>query len=177
MKPLSGKATWYQLAALRHHQNHRIRYIKFQKRRHTALIYQTVYPPVDGCARTVPVMTGLGRHTGADSERGSDARPTHQRARDGLIFTGTRNTALNLAALAARPISVSRTALGQSKNSTCELACSLILSATRQLESRTALLRSGPLTALLPTWPVEYLSAWLASKPLVCIIAQGGKNA
>ena len=60
-----------------------------------------------------------------------------------LIFTGTRNTTLDLAAMAARNIPVSHTEWGPSKDSTCELTWSLILGATRQLESQTALLRSG----------------------------------
>ena len=60
-----------------------------------------------------------------------------------LVFTGTRNTTLDLAALAARHIPVSHTEWGPSKDSTCELAWSLILAATRQLEQQTALLRRG----------------------------------
>ena len=60
-----------------------------------------------------------------------------------LVFTGTRNTTLDLAALAARQIPVSHTEWGPSKDSTCEMTWSLILAATRQLEQQTALLRSG----------------------------------
>ncbi len=60
-----------------------------------------------------------------------------------VIFTGTRNTTLDLAAMAARGIPVSHTEWGPSKDSTCELTWSLILGATRQLEQQTALLRSG----------------------------------
>ena len=60
-----------------------------------------------------------------------------------VVFTGTRNTALDLAALKARNIPVSHTEWGPSKESTCELTWSLILAATRQLEQQTALLRSG----------------------------------
>lgn len=60
-----------------------------------------------------------------------------------LVFTGTRNTTLDLAAMAARQIPVSHTDWGPSKDSTCELTWSLILGATRQLEQQTALLRSG----------------------------------
>ena len=60
-----------------------------------------------------------------------------------LVFTGTRNTTLDLAAMAARQIPVSHTDWGPSKDSTCELTWSLILAATRQLEQQTALLRSG----------------------------------
>lgn len=68
-----------------------------------------------------------------------------------LVFTGTRNTTLNLQALAARGIPVSHTEWGPSKDSTCEMTWALILAATRQLETQTALLRRGqwrPDTAL-----------------------------
>ena len=60
-----------------------------------------------------------------------------------LVFTGTRNTKLDLAALAARNIPVSCTEFGPSKDSTCELTWALILAATKQLESQTARLRAG----------------------------------
>ena len=68
-----------------------------------------------------------------------------------VVFTGTRNATLDLAALKARNIPVSHTDWGPSKESTCEMTWSLILAATRQLEQQTALLRSGqwrPDTAL-----------------------------
>lgn len=60
-----------------------------------------------------------------------------------LVFTGTRNTTLDLAAVATRGIPVSHTEWGPSKDSTCEITWALILSATRQLEQQTALLRRG----------------------------------
>ncbi len=60
-----------------------------------------------------------------------------------LIFTGTRNATLDLAALEARNIPVSHTEWGPSKESTCEITWSLILGATRHLEQQTALLRRG----------------------------------
>lgn len=60
-----------------------------------------------------------------------------------LVFTGTRNTTLDLTALAARGIPVSHTEWGPSKDSTCEMTWALILGATRRLEQQTALLRSG----------------------------------
>ncbi len=60
-----------------------------------------------------------------------------------VVFTGTRNTTLDLAALAARHIPVSHTEWGPSKDSTCEMTWSLILAATRQLEQQAALLRRG----------------------------------
>jgi phosphoglycerate dehydrogenase-like enzyme len=67
-----------------------------------------------------------------------------------LVFTGTRNTTLDLAALAARNIPVSHTEWGPSKDSTCELTWALILAATRQLEQQTALLRRGQWRAETP---------------------------
>lgn len=60
-----------------------------------------------------------------------------------VVFTGTRNTTLDAAALAARNIPVSHTEWGPSKDSTCEMTWALILAATRQLEAQTALLRRG----------------------------------
>ncbi|WP_394791419.1 D-2-hydroxyacid dehydrogenase family protein [Rhodoferax sp.] len=60
-----------------------------------------------------------------------------------LVFTGTRNTTLDQAALAARNIPVSHTDWGPSKDSTCEMTWALILAATRRLEQHTARLRSG----------------------------------
>ena len=60
-----------------------------------------------------------------------------------VVFTGTRNATIDLAALAARQIPVSHTEWGPSKESTCEITWALILAATRQLEQQTALLRSG----------------------------------
>ena len=64
-----------------------------------------------------------------------------------VVFTGTRNTTLDLAALAARHIPVSHTEWGPSKDSTCEMTWSLILAATRQLEQQAALLRARPVAA------------------------------
>ena len=60
-----------------------------------------------------------------------------------VIFTGTRNATLDLSATAVKGIPVSHTEWGPSKDSTCELTWSLILAATRQLESQIALMRSG----------------------------------
>ena len=60
-----------------------------------------------------------------------------------LVFTGTRNTTLDLAALDQQKIPVSHTEWGPSKDSTCEMTWALILSATRQLEQHIARLRSG----------------------------------
>lgn len=60
-----------------------------------------------------------------------------------LVFTGTRNAKLDLAALAARNIPVSCTEFGPSKDSTCELTWTTILAATKQLENHTARLKRG----------------------------------
>jgi phosphoglycerate dehydrogenase-like enzyme len=60
-----------------------------------------------------------------------------------VIFTGSRNSTIDLPALAARGIPVSCTDWGPSKDSTCEMTWSLILGAARQLEQQTALLRHG----------------------------------
>ncbi len=60
-----------------------------------------------------------------------------------LVFTGSRNSTIDLAAFAARGVPVSHTEWGPSKDSTCELTWALILAATKQLEQQTALLRRG----------------------------------
>ena len=60
-----------------------------------------------------------------------------------LVFTGTRNNRLDLAALAARGIPVSCTEFGPSKDSTCELTWALILAASKQLAGHTERLRQG----------------------------------
>jgi len=60
-----------------------------------------------------------------------------------VVFTGTRNTALDAAALAARGIPVAHTDWGPSKDTTCELTWALILAATRRLEANFRLLRAG----------------------------------
>ncbi len=58
-----------------------------------------------------------------------------------VVFTGTRNTALDAAALAARGIPVSHTDWGPSKDSTTELTWALILAATKRLEANFAAMR------------------------------------
>ncbi|MDB5890401.1 MAG: D-isomer specific 2-hydroxyacid dehydrogenase, NAD-binding protein [Polaromonas sp.] len=60
-----------------------------------------------------------------------------------VVFTGSRNSTLDLAALAAQDIPVSHTEWGPSKDSTCEMTWALILAATRQLEPHMARLREG----------------------------------
>jgi len=67
-----------------------------------------------------------------------------------VVFTGSRNTTLDVAALAARGIPVSHTDWGPSKDSTCELTWALILAATRQLAQYSALLREGQWRAAQP---------------------------
>lgn len=60
-----------------------------------------------------------------------------------VVFTGTRNTALDTAVLAARGIPVSHTEWGPSKDSTAELTWALILAATKRLEAQFTTMRSG----------------------------------
>jgi phosphoglycerate dehydrogenase-like enzyme len=67
-----------------------------------------------------------------------------------LIYTGTRNTTLDLQALAARQIPVSHTEWGPSKDSTCEMTWALILAARRQLVEQSAVLRSGQWRSATP---------------------------
>ena len=58
-------------------------------------------------------------------------------------FTGARNTQLDASALAARGIPVGVTDMGSSKDSTTELAWTLILAAAKRLEEHLALVRQG----------------------------------
>ena len=60
-----------------------------------------------------------------------------------FIFTGLRNTQLDMAALAARNIPVCNTDHGSSKHSTAEMAWTLILAAAKRLEEYLALVRRG----------------------------------
>ena len=60
-----------------------------------------------------------------------------------VVFTGTRNNAVDFAALAARSIPVSHTAWGPSKDSTAELTWALILAASKNLEATFAMMRAG----------------------------------
>lgn len=60
-----------------------------------------------------------------------------------VVFTGTRNNALDVAALTARGIPVSHTDWGPSKDSTCELTWALILAAIKRLEAKFATMRAG----------------------------------
>lgn len=60
-----------------------------------------------------------------------------------VVFTGTRNTTLDLDALKARNIPVANTEWGPSKESTCEMTWTLILAAARQLEAQMATMRNG----------------------------------
>ena len=72
-----------------------------------------------------------------------------------VVFTGSRNAALDAAALAARGIPVCHTEWGPSKDTTCELTWALILAAAKRLEAHMALMRegdwrdAGPLGAML----------------------------
>lgn len=60
-----------------------------------------------------------------------------------FVFTGGRNTQLDFAALAARGIPVTNTAMSDSKPATAELCWTLILAAAKRLEAYMALLRRG----------------------------------
>jgi phosphoglycerate dehydrogenase-like enzyme len=72
-----------------------------------------------------------------------------------LVYTGVRNTQLEMAAFAACGIPVSHTEKDPGKDSTCEHAWALILAASRRLEAGMALVRAGrwrdggPLAAIL----------------------------
>jgi hypothetical protein len=60
-----------------------------------------------------------------------------------VVYTGTRNAALDVAALARRGIAVCHTEWGPSKESTCELAWTLILAAAKRLPQAVQGLREG----------------------------------
>jgi phosphoglycerate dehydrogenase-like enzyme len=60
-----------------------------------------------------------------------------------FIFTGGRNTQLDVKALAARGIPVANTQMSDSKPATAELTWTLILAAATRLEAYMALLRAG----------------------------------
>jgi phosphoglycerate dehydrogenase-like enzyme len=60
-----------------------------------------------------------------------------------FVFTGLRNTQLDIAALAARGIPVCNTEHGSSKHSTSEMTWALILAAAKRLEEYLALVRRG----------------------------------
>jgi phosphoglycerate dehydrogenase-like enzyme len=75
-----------------------------------------------------------------------------------VVFTGTRNTQIDFAALAARNIPVGCTAFGPSKENTCEVTWGLILGAVKQLENNFALMRSGAWRDSQGTQPMSILS-------------------
>jgi phosphoglycerate dehydrogenase-like enzyme len=58
-------------------------------------------------------------------------------------FTGTRNTQVDLQAMAARGIAVGHTEMGSSKESTTEMTWALILAAAKRLEAYMSLVRRG----------------------------------
>ena len=59
-----------------------------------------------------------------------------------FIFTGARNTQLDMAAMAARGIPIGHTEMGESKASTTEMTWTLILAAAKRLEAYLGLVRS-----------------------------------
>jgi len=70
-----------------------------------------------------------------------------------VVFTGTRNGALDTKALAARGIPVAHTGWGPNKDATTELTWALILAAQKRLLAHEAGLRRGdwrPLPTMLP---------------------------
>ena len=75
-----------------------------------------------------------------------------------VVFTGTRNTQIDFAALAARGIPVGCTAFGPSKENTCEVTWGLILGAVKQLEANFALMRTGQWRDAKGTQPMAILS-------------------
>lgn len=60
-----------------------------------------------------------------------------------FVFTGARNTQLDLEAMKARGIPVAHTEMGESKASTTEITWALILAAAKRLEEYMALVRRG----------------------------------
>lgn len=60
-----------------------------------------------------------------------------------FVFTGSRNTQLDAAALAARGIPIAHTEMGESKASTTEMTWALILAAAKRLEPYMGLVREG----------------------------------
>ena len=60
-----------------------------------------------------------------------------------VVFTGSRNAALDTAALAARGVPVCHTEWGPSKDTTCELTWALVLAAAKRLEAHFDLMRDG----------------------------------
>jgi phosphoglycerate dehydrogenase-like enzyme len=60
-----------------------------------------------------------------------------------VVFTGTRNAAIDFAALKRRNIPVCYTEWGPSKDSTAELAWAMIMAAHKQIVGQSNLLRSG----------------------------------
>jgi phosphoglycerate dehydrogenase-like enzyme len=60
-----------------------------------------------------------------------------------FLFTGTRNTQVDVAAMKARGIPIGHTEMGDSKASTTEITWALILAAAKRLEPYLALVRGG----------------------------------
>jgi phosphoglycerate dehydrogenase-like enzyme len=60
-----------------------------------------------------------------------------------FVFTGTRNTQVDAAAMAVRGIPIAHTEMGSSKESTAEMTWALILAAAKRLEAYLGLVRQG----------------------------------
>ncbi len=86
-----------------------------------------------------------------------------------VVFTGTRNAALDAAALARRGIPVCHTGWGPSKESTCELAWALILAAARRLPQAVQGLREG-------RWRAGAGALRTAASPATCCTASGSAS-
>src|SRR5258708_26503276 len=60
-----------------------------------------------------------------------------------FVFTGSRNTQVDAAAMAARGIPIAHTEMGESKASTTEMTWTLILAGAKRLEAYVGLVRKG----------------------------------
>src|SRR5258708_39169189 len=60
-----------------------------------------------------------------------------------FVFTGSRNTQVDAAAMAARGIPIAHTEMGESKASTTEMTWTLILAGAKRLEAYVGLARKG----------------------------------
>ena len=75
-----------------------------------------------------------------------------------VIYTGTRNQAVEAEALARRGVTLGNTEWGPSKASTCEHTWSLILAAVRRLEEQFARVRQGTWRASTPQPAADVLA-------------------
>jgi phosphoglycerate dehydrogenase-like enzyme len=91
-----------------------------------------------------------------------------------VVFTGTRNLALDTAALAARGVPVCHTGWGPSKDSTAELTWALIMAAhKRLLENCNALMQSKPLGEADSQWRTPHAMLPLLKGETIGLIGLG----